>query len=80
MSKVITIGLGSFVMDKVTTFQGVVTGHATYISGCDQFCVQPKCDDENLGTLPKSAWFDSSRLLVVDGPGVSLTRSDVEGR
>tara|TARA_R110002049_G_scaffold199037_2_gene369118 strand:+ start:113 stop:364 length:252 start_codon:yes stop_codon:yes gene_type:complete len=52
--------LGNEVKDKITGFQGIATGHAEYLTGCDQYVVQPKC--EKNGTYPDANWFDEGRL------------------
>ncbi|ARS72095.1 hypothetical protein CN204_32535 [Sinorhizobium meliloti] len=52
------IKLGSFAKDCITNFAGVVTGHAEYITGCDQYLLSPRNPDKE----PK--WFDGQRLAV----------------
>ncbi|RDJ05272.1 hypothetical protein [Rhizobium grahamii] len=52
------IKLGAFASDRITTFSGVVTGRATYITGCDQYLISPKSGDKD----PK--WIDEQRLVV----------------
>lgn len=59
--------LGSEVKDKITGFQGIVMGKASYLTGCDQYIIQPKC--EKNGTYPDAAWFDEGRIEAV-GAGV----------
>lgn len=49
--------------DKITGFKGVVTGHADYITGCDQYLIQPGVKD---GEWKEARWFDEGRLVVVD--------------
>jgi len=55
--------LGVVARDKATGFEGTVMGHAKYLTGCDQYCLQPKV--EKSGELPSSHWFDEGRLEVV---------------
>ncbi len=52
------IKLGSYAKDCITNFTGVVTGHAEYITGCDQYLLSPQTPDKG----PK--WFDEQRLVV----------------
>ncbi|MQU72366.1 hypothetical protein [Sinorhizobium meliloti] len=52
------IKLGSYAKDCITNFTGVVTGHAEYITGCDQYLLSPQTPDKE----PK--WFDEQRLVV----------------
>lgn len=58
------IKLGNEVLDTITGFQGVVVGIASYLTGCNQMCVQPMCKAEDKGTYPESKWFDEGRLVV----------------
>lgn len=51
------------VKDVITGFEGIITGHADYITGCDQFLVQPSAKD---GEWKEARWFDEKRLEVVD--------------
>ncbi len=55
--------MGITVRDTISGFRGVVTGHCTYISGCDQYLVSPKCGRQ--GEVAKSHWFDVQRLEKV---------------
>lgn len=66
---------GIEVKDVITGFKGVVGGHARYITGCDQYLVQPKSKDGS--SYPDSAWVDEGRLKVVK-KGRKLSLKDVE--
>jgi len=55
--------LGIEVKDKITGFTGMLVGHADYLTGCDQYLVQPEC--ENSGTYPSAEWFDEGRLIKI---------------
>lgn len=68
--------VGKEVRDKITGFQGICTGHAKYLYGCDQYNIVPKSKAED-GKLGDSYWFDEGRLEVV-GPGVSA--EEVKGQ
>jgi len=52
--------LGQEVKDVITGFKGVATGRAQYITGCDQYLVQPTCKKD--GKYPDSAWLDDGKL------------------
>ena len=52
---------GVWVKDQITGFTGVVTGFVRYISGCDQYVVQPVVDPD--GKFVDGHWFDEARLL-----------------
>lgn len=56
------IKLGQTVRDRITGFQGVVTGVVNYISGCNQALVVPRVKDD--GSLTDAQWFDLQRLEV----------------
>ncbi|PRD42305.1 hypothetical protein C5748_17005 [Phyllobacterium phragmitis] len=66
------IRLGSTVSDIITGLSGVVTGRATYITGCDQYLVAPKEGKE-------SRWFDEQRLTLQDAPIIVLDNSNGNG-
>lgn len=70
-----TIELGVLARDKVTGFTGIITGKATYITGCDQYVLVPKMTEGDKEPA-KSQWFDEGRLEVV---GIGITREEVTG-
>jgi hypothetical protein len=49
--------------DKITGFQGIATGYCTYITGCNQVCLNPGTRDGKLLDCP---WIDEDRLERVD--------------
>ena len=67
--------LGKIGTDKITGFTGVITGTASYLTGCDQYCIQPKCG-EKLDAYPGANWFDEGRVIVTEQ---ELTSEDVKG-
>ena len=60
-----SIALGARVTDAITQFGGVVTGRASYITGCNQYLVQPALTESR--EWRDGRWFDEHRL-VVDNP------------
>jgi hypothetical protein len=64
------INLGVEVRDRVTGFKGRVTGRADYISGCNQYLVQP--DTKKDGDFVEGRWFDEHRLEVTNAPVLQL--------
>ncbi len=56
------IKMGSTASDILTTFTGVVTGYAQYITGCDQYLLTPKGKDKH--KKDESEWFDDNRLTI----------------
>jgi hypothetical protein len=61
------------VVDSLTGFKGVITGHADYITGCDQYLVQPASKD---GDWKEGRWFDQMRLEVVTTDAVAVELVD----
>lgn len=61
------IALGDRARDIITGFEGIVTGHCTYITGCDQVLLAPPSKD---GDFKESHWFDADRCSVVQSEAV----------
>ena len=61
------MNLGSKVKDKITGFEGFATGKASYITGCDQYLVQPPTKD---GDFKEGRWFDEGRLEVIEDSAI----------
>jgi hypothetical protein len=55
-----TIPFGTHARDVITGFSGIIIGHTSYITGCDQYLVQPTYTKD--GEVIESRWFDVSRL------------------
>lgn len=58
--------MGCKARDKITGFEGLVTGRCSYLYGCQQWCLTPAAKD---GEVKNSNWFDEGRIEWV-GPGV----------
>lgn len=71
------IKLGDKAKDVITGFVGIATGHCVYISGCNQWSLQPAVDDK--GAIPTGTWFDEQRLVVIEASAVSLDNSKTPG-
>ena len=71
------IKMGQTVKDKITGFEGIVTGHCQYISGCDQLLVQPRVGSD--GKKADAYWFDLQRLEVTNEEQVTLDNSKTPG-
>lgn len=56
--------LGTKVREKITGFTGVITSRIDYLTGCNQYCVLPKCKEE--GVYPEGQYFDEERLEVLN--------------
>lgn len=69
--------LGVKVKDKITAFEGLATGKASYITGCDQYLVQPPSKD---GEFKEGRWIDEGRLEVIgDGISPELVKAEENG-
>lgn len=68
MAKDFRIPHGTTVKDCITGITGVVTGRSDYITGCDQYLVQPISDKKD--KKPDALWFDDQRLVEVSGERV----------
>lgn len=55
--------LGKHAKDRVTGFEGLVTGEISYLTGCDQILIQPQSLDEK-GCMRDSKWFDIFRCDI----------------
>lgn len=47
--------------DIITGFTGIITGVASYITGCDQYSLAGKANDDNVGT---TMWVDVNRVEI----------------
>lgn len=61
------LSLGLQAKDKVTGFQGILTAHAKYLTGCDQWCIQPPVKD---GSFVEGRWFDEGKIEIT-GDGIN---------
>ena len=66
--------LGQKARDKVTGFEGTVTGRAEYLTGCTQYCLAPKTLPD--GSIRSAEWFDEGRLETLEG---GIAAADVAG-
>ncbi|MDO8972182.1 MAG: hypothetical protein Q7U74_15920 [Saprospiraceae bacterium] len=71
------IELGQKAKDKITGFEGIITGRASYLYGCDQYVLSPAVDEK--GLIIKGEWFDEGRLEIT-GTGVNAADVQVEKR
>lgn len=55
------VDLGTEVTDQITGFKGMVTARVQYITGCNQYLVQPRVKET--GDFVESCWFDEDRVL-----------------
>lgn len=71
------IRLGVKVKDKITGFEGIVTGRVEYLTGCDQVLVKPRTED--VTKMPEGSWLDVNRCEVIADDEVKLDTSKDSG-
>ena len=68
------IALGQKAKDKVTGFEGIITGYVQYLYGCNQYGITPEVKDGKLGD---TQFFDEGRIQVT-GKGILPKEVQVE--
>ncbi len=66
MTKPFQLNLGTTICDKITGFEGVITGRVEYLTGCVQYLLTPKIAED--GSHRNGEWFDEGRLVDCDAP------------
>ena len=59
--------LGIKVREKITGCEGILTGKASYLTGCNQYLVQPVAKE---GAYVSGNWFDEGRYEKI-GEGIT---------
>ena len=59
------INLGDLVRDRLTGFEGIATGKAQYLTGCDRVGVQPRALKPD-GGISEPVWFDQPWVEVIE--------------
>lgn len=60
--------LGLTAKDKITGFEGLITGRCDYLTGCNQYLLQPPVKD---GDFKNGHWFDEGRIELTNKKGIS---------
>lgn len=68
--------IGLKAKDIITGFNGVIIGKCSYITGCDQYLIQPELKD---GSWVESRWLDENRLEVVCSDVIELDTNSNKG-
>lgn len=68
--------LGHLAEDKLTGFKGIITYRAQYLTGCNNYGLQPQ-ELGDKGEIKDSAQFDESRIRDL-GKGLSLKEEVAE--
>ena len=53
---------GKKASDKISGVTGIITGFCQYITGCDQYLIQPESEDKT--KKPDACWFDVNRIDI----------------
>lgn len=62
--------LGRKARDRITGFEGTITGFCQYLSGCHQLLLVPKCGPD--GEYHQGIWLDEQRVELIDAAPVRL--------
>jgi len=71
---------GDTVADCITGFEGVITGRADYITGCNQYSVTTRLSGKKSGEHGDACkevegrWFDEDRLQLLENKRIKLPR------
>jgi len=71
------MNLGKIGRDKITGFQGVIIGQATYLFGCNTYAIAPQKWNSETSKRPETEWFDEGRIEIV-GDGINPVDVQVE--
>jgi len=70
--------LGKKARDKITGFEGIITGHCKHLYGCDTYCLVPTVDKD--GKTQDAHWFDEGRIEIIDeGVNPESVRAEKNG-
>lgn len=68
--------LGKRAKDLITGFEGTIVYRVNYLTGCDQYGIQPEIDPTKKNEIPESKQFDENRLSVYSDPPLVLPKRD----
>lgn len=69
--------LGVRARDRISGFEGVVTGRCEYITGCNQALLSPTVGAN--GDAREPHWFDEQRLVITDEARLVLDNGEAPG-
>lgn len=67
--------LGKKGKDKITGFEGIITSKHIYLTGCNQYGLQPIAEKNS--ELPKKGYFDEGRVEII---GDGITADEIKGK
>jgi hypothetical protein len=68
--------IGLLAKDKLTGFTGIITYRAQYLTGCNNYGLQPQ-ELGDKGEIKDNAQFDETRIEII-GDGISLKEKEVK--
>lgn len=68
--------MGETAKDKITGYEGIIIGKCSYITGCNQYWVQPKVKE---GAWVEAKWFDENRLEKIECDVIVLDDDHKDG-
>jgi len=74
MKKEFKFSNGDSVVETISGFTGIITGIDFYITGCNQYLVTAKSENEI--SESKALWYDEGRLTLLEKQ--TTTESEVE--
>ncbi len=63
--------MGEMAKDVVTGFTGIITARVEFLTGCNQYVLNPPMKKGDKETL-KTEQFDENRLVIVPGKAIRL--------
>jgi len=60
---------GDLVLEKVSSFQGIITGCVKYLTGCNQYLVVA---ESNGNSDPTAIWYDEGRLMLMESQKITV--------
>lgn len=72
------IKLGSYAKHIINGFSGVLTGHARYIAGCDQYLIKPDTLDKDKKPID-GIWVDVELIEVLDKKPIEINSRPTGG-
>lgn len=64
--------LGWKAKDVITGFEGIIVYRVNFLTGCDQYGIQPSIDPKKHNEIPEAKQFDENRLLITNKKALKL--------
>lgn len=70
--------MGRTVRDKITKFEGIVTGHTEYLTGCSRLLLEPVGLKKDGGSRD-AEWIDAQRVETIGEDAIEFDNTGREG-